>query len=955
MNLRSIRKLFARSPDTHRSVLFWHWPTALPPKTVEREIDDILANGVGGVLIDSPPSSHAADYLDDDWLTALTAATSRARKRHDSVWIFDDLASANSPAKTQRRVQYPEHAATYLQFETLHATNKTLNSLQDDLPYAVFVREGLEHRQIDQSEWQTLTDVNAELLCVHHRRSEIHLRYLHAESVRDYLDQTYAPIRQKTKRFFGNTLGVILANNAELHAGPDILPWDEDLPEIFEKAFGYSLIPELPSLITETASIHATCYHFWTLIADLFREGLGHTFQTWGEEHKIPVCGFFPMSQRGNAEKPQPFRTTGPRMPLYALQPFPTVRLSLDAPGFDDLFEIKQAVSVQHQGKTRGPIGVYQPTAHPMSLESWRDAAYTHIALGVTYRTIDGAFTRPHTDQSPLPYLLPGDTAWPWMKTGYDRMARLTWIHSLGTRQCRVLLLLPEASMQSQSLDSERNVLFDNHIELLTNHLFRNQIDFDFGDEHLMALHARASHDCITMNDAQYSIVVMPPMINLRSSTFALLQDFTMSGGRLLCIGTVPYQLDGESNADLGPFFETYARRIINGIDLFDHTVAIDTLKKWNAPAVAATYSSRHSARECLVKRSKLEDIEFVHFTRVTRNANLLRIEFDVDTEGHIEFWNHIDGTMTPVCPCTPDEPVVIEDEWQGTEARTYVILPEPLPEDVEPEAPLVVERTLEPRWTAIREHGIPHTLQTCRFAGHPWADLQVAQQNLRERLSGNPDGVIGHFQWILPDDAFESGLDHQLVLIAPENITAELNHSPLEQIDNPAISLPGYTGFTLPEEPGTLQIEGKFKHADLISAPIIIPKAKRDSDSGEIEAIPVTLAPWNNQGLEGFAHTVTYRAEIQGYERFDDAPIMLECEGLRSPAEVRINGNVVGHLLWEPYNIDIRPYWTAGPLAIELEVAGTWANVFHPQERLPHQGLDSPPRIVIHAHTSSD
>ena len=948
MNLRSIRKLFARSPDTHRSVLFWHWPTALPPKTVEREMDEILANGIGGVLIDSPPSSHAADYLNEEWLTALSAATSRARKRHDSVWIYDDLASKNSPAKTKQQKLHPEHASSYLKYDTLRATNATLQQFILDPPYAVFIHEDEGYRQIDEAEWGTLADSNATLLCFHHRRSEIHLRYLHADAVRNYLDETYGPIQQKTKRFFGNTLGVILANNAELPSGRDILPWDDDLPDLFERAYGYPLISELPFLITERTESPTLTFQFWNLIADLFREGFSHTLQSWGEENRIPICGYFQM--RGTWT--EPVYETGPRMPLYALQMYPAIWLS-DSKGHIDIVEQKQACSTQRQFDTRGVIGVYERPAHETTIEYLRGIAYEDLALGATYRTFDGVHNRARLDHTFVANFTPGDTAWPWMGTHHDRLARLTWLQGLGKSRCEVLLIHPESSIQATNPTDGKWQSLYSHLRSIAEGLLRNHIDFDFGSEYLLGLHAQASHDRIEIKDSSYSIVVMPPMINLRSQTYALLQDFTMSGGHLLSVGTVPYLLDGELKPEIAEFFEQYAVRLTNGIDLFEYSAISSIVKDWDAEN--ASIPDTETGPRFLVTRREWENLEFIHISKTSGTNFSPLINFTVQTEGHIEFWNHIDGTMTPICPCTPDEPVVIEDTWQALEARTYVAIPEPMPEGFEPEAPLTIERTLEPQWTATREHGIPRMLDTCRFAGHAWGDIEDARNNLRERVNANPEGIIGHLQWILDDDTFDADLDHELVLIAPDNATLTLNHELLESIPAPAINLPGFTGFTLPTQPGTLQIEGKFRHAELLSAPIIIPKAKRDSESGEIDAIPVQLTPWNQQDLEGFAHTVTYQTEIQGYERFDDAPIYLECESLNSPAEVRINSQVVGHLIWQPYRLDIRPWWTAGPLDIEIEVAGTWANVFHPQKRLLSQGLDAPPKIVVHAHTSAD
>ncbi|MCH7909274.1 MAG: hypothetical protein IIB38_06610 [Candidatus Hydrogenedentes bacterium] len=82
-----------------------------------------------------------------------------------------------------------------------------------------------------------------------------------------------------------------------------------------------------------------------------------------------------------------------------------------------------------------------------------------------------------------------------------------------------------------------------------------------------------------------------------------------------------------------------------------------------------------------------------------------------------------------------------------------------------------------------------------------------------------------------------------------------------------------------------------------------------------------------------------------------------LHLPGLMGTAEIRINGDSIDRILWPPHEVDITEYWTAGKLEIEIEIAGSLANLLSEtnpclcKETRPereHAGLLSPPFIVM-------
>jgi len=82
---------------------------------------------------------------------------------------------------------------------------------------------------------------------------------------------------------------------------------------------------------------------------------------------------------------------------------------------------------------------------------------------------------------------------------------------------------------------------FASVIRTLSNHHY----DWDFGDESLLARHAKCTPKGLKVGQMSYSAVVVPPCRTLRRTTVKLLKRFLDGGGKVLFAGTTPDRLDG--------------------------------------------------------------------------------------------------------------------------------------------------------------------------------------------------------------------------------------------------------------------------------------------------------------------------------------------------------------------------------------------------------------------------
>ena len=939
--------------------MHWHWPVAPTPSEVEQQIDVTLSHGIGGLLIDAPTPQIRGSKSSENWMASLVTVASRARKLRDSVWINDDLGTTNY-SMAQDRIR-TERAQQYTHITVCPLSAEAISDASTQRAVARFLRTS-DRRCTQLQDTEGLIPNEDTLLWTFQSTvDETLLRFLHAKTIRQHLDERYSPIQVKTKRFFGNTLGVILANNAQLKYGDGIFPWDKDFAEVFEQVFNYDLRPHLMDLIQDgpDSALHRS--HYWQLVADLFREGFAYTMKGWGDEHKVPCAGYFPDS----ASLCDQVQSTGPRMPLYAQQLYPTVVLTPGLTQSDQssaIVNLKQVVSTVHQIDTRGAIGLFTAPTTPLSLEEWHNLLIWHLAIGITYFAFDGTHHSADISESTkLPHMNPMDSGWPFMAEHFDGLARLAWMYRRGESVCHVLFLLPTTSIQSgyrvpigDASINEGCSHIDTHLKRLSEELLKHQIDFDFGDESLLALHAHANHNSICMGPQSYQAVLLPPTTAIRSSTFALLQDFATSGGHILTAGTVPHLLDGVVNLDLEKFFDEYAHRITSGIDLFDYSRVIDTLTKWDCRIVNAQMRDSATSAGLLARQRHWEECEILQLTYTDAWEEHLDIQFTPSISGHVEVWDYRTGAMIPVSNCSAEEPFQIQDTFQPHESRIYVFLPDALEDSPDTGSGIRVERRVDLQWTGTRLDHNTVALAHCRFDGHAWENLKCSREILQHRLDTMPEGVIGTLYWSIHVPAhLLSSPQWTVTLPIPKGATIRCDGQVLEAESTSAVRHPRFGTYRLPEsvpENAEIAIEGKWLSVRDIDSPIVGGDFSLKDGMYSNASRSTPLGTWANVGLPTYSGRVLYQAELQGYERFDPSPILLEMDGLRSPAEVRVNGRIVRHILQQPYRCDIRSVWSAGPLHIEIEVAGSWYNALHPDEPPIAQGLSEAPFIEIYA-----
>ena len=100
---------------------------------------------------------------------------------------------------------------------------------------------------------------------------------------------------------------------------------------------------------------------------------------------------------------------------------------------------------------------------------------------------------------------------------------------------------------QLKSVDAEITRLEEQYAGVF-HALSDERIDFDYGDEDIMARHGKVENGTLYVGQSAYKKVLVAGVDTMRSSTVALLKAFAEQGGEVIFAGEVPAYVDAVRN-----------------------------------------------------------------------------------------------------------------------------------------------------------------------------------------------------------------------------------------------------------------------------------------------------------------------------------------------------------------------------------------------------------------------
>jgi hypothetical protein len=561
---------FQQPANIYRGQPFWAWNGKLDPDELRRQIRLMRRMGLGGFFMHSRIGLNTP-YLQDEWFRCIEACADEAQKLGMIAWLYDEdrWPSGAAGGLVTRDERFRKRSLMLYEYTTPREFK------WDDDTLAAFIARvddatATGVRQIEQGKKPRKLAEGESILAfkmVIDSPSDwyngyTYLDVLNHRAVQQFIKVTHEAYRKRLGKYFGNTIPGIFTDepNHGQKLAPDNntghmfgLPWTGTLPKTFKQRYGYDLIPHLVELFYDVDGQPMTParHDYHDCVTFLFVDAFARQIGEWCEQNNMIHIGHVLLEDSIALQT----GVVGSCMRFYEY---------MQAPGMDLLTEhwrayttAKQVSSAAHQfGQKWRLTETYGCTGWDFSWVGHKALSDWQTALGINLRcqhlawyTMEGEAKRDYPAgifyQSPW---------WNQYSKVEDYYARVNAVMTRGTEVRDLLVIHPVESMWTMVrkgwVTDPQALSYDHSLVEVESALLNAHIDFDYGDEEIMARQVgvvrRKGQAVLKIGQAEYKAVVVPPLKTMRASTLAMLMAFRAVGGQVVFAGEPCAYVDAE-------------------------------------------------------------------------------------------------------------------------------------------------------------------------------------------------------------------------------------------------------------------------------------------------------------------------------------------------------------------------------------------------------------------------
>ena len=562
--------LFMNPTSEYRATPFWAWNCKLDKEELKRQIEVFKEMGLGGFHM-HVRTGMATPYLSDEYMDIVKACVEKAKDEKMLAWLYDEdrwpSGAAGGLVTKDEKYRARYLLFTNKSYEEFGGTAKSNDSRSDGgrngegalLAVYDVVLNGdgslQSYRRIHKDDavqgdkWYAYAETSSSSSWYN---NQAYLDTLSKKAVERFVEVTHERYKEYLKDDFGEAVPAIFTDEPQFsrkdtlnnsHDKDDItLPWTDDIPETYKKAYGDDILDHIPELFWDlpegAVSVHR--YHYHDHIAERFAAAFADTCGAWCRENGIALTGH--MMEEPTLESQT--AALGEAMRSYR---------GFDLPGIDmlcDSFEFttaKQAQSASHQFGREGVLSeLYGVTGWDFDFRGHKLQGDWQAALGVTVRV-------PHLSwvsmagEAKRDYPASIHYQSPWYKEySYveDHFARVYTAMTRGKPVVRVGVIHPVESYWLHWGPKDKSGLMrealDEKFQNVTKWLLCGSIDFDFISESLLPGLCEKGGYPLKVGAMEYDAIVVPDCETLRSTTLDRLEAFRENGGKLIFMGNAP-------------------------------------------------------------------------------------------------------------------------------------------------------------------------------------------------------------------------------------------------------------------------------------------------------------------------------------------------------------------------------------------------------------------------------
>jgi hypothetical protein len=961
-----LRAHWAKPPREYSNAPFWVWNDLLTDTMLRTTLRDLTSQGIQQAIV-HPRPGLMTPYLSEEWFRLWKLSLVEAERLGMNLWIYDENSYPSGFAGGWVPELMPESRGRALVFRQ----QKTPPAAAPDL-VAAFRLDGEKYEDVTAAV-RAGKGVGAGTYLVaclqrsapspwYGNRSYVDL--LSADVTKKFLDVTLEPYRRKLGDQFGQRIPGSFTDEPRLE-GRGGVPWTTDLPQQFQRRWGYDLLPHLVCLSRTVGDWQRVRHNFLQLVHELFverwakpyyqycaRNGLEFTGHYW--EHEWPRCEIVPDN-----------------MAMYAWMQRPAIDCLMNQyredvhAQFGNVRAVRELSSVANQlGLKRTLCEAYGAGGWDLRLEDMKRIGDWLVVLGVntlnehlSYVSMRGE--RKHDHPQSFSYHAPW---WPDYHVLVRYFTRLSLALSEGQQVNHVLVLEPTTTAWLYQFPAEPSykerltALGDRFQELLVA-LERAQVEYDLGCEDLLASHGTVEGRQLRVGQRSYTTVVLPPRVeNLNAPTVKLLAAYLKAGGRVISAGPAPTLLDGRPSPRMAEAARQPGWTQVDAADVPRQLVA-------RADDALLIRSDAGDRGLLFHQRRQLDDGELVFLVNTSIDAPAKGTL--VSTRRSAERWDAETGAITPYPTVElPGQPGRMALRFELPPCGSLLLFLASRAADLTPIVPACKSTTLTATGPMETRRLEPNVLTL------DYVDLRVGTQSLRKvyyyqaaelvwkahGLNRNPWDHAVQFRDELIAKKFPAGSGFEvsyrftikecvpaqlaIVIERPDLYTITCNGRPVAsqsdawwldrsfgRLEIASLAQVGVNEVVLRAQPFTMfhEIQPAYVLGDFT-----LRRGKSGFHIAPGTAPQLDAKGWSRQGHPFYAAGVSYAQEFDVPAPAGRYEVALG-RWYGSVARVVVNGQTVGRIFHRPWRCDVTPAIRPGKNRVEVVVVGTLKNTLGP------------------------
>jgi len=532
---------FRNPPVDYRPVPFLSINDDIGEERLLNLAEEFLDKGWGGLFFHAR-TGLITPYMGNRWFNLVRSCVKRYSELGGRFWIYDEQGWPSGQGGGQVTWRGPE------------LRNKILKCIPAErgLPPAGTIRSQVVSSGERKRKWNFVVRVMPAGWLPD---------LLEPTAVRAFIESTHDLYEFHVGDEFGSTVPGVFTDEPQYTTHFTLerekaLPWTDRLPGEFESEHGYSVLDNLPSLFFDTGNYRKVRYDFFSTVTRLFVDAYSSQIYNWCEERELKYTGHYEWEDSFLGQ----IHCIGSAMQHYEY---------MQQPGIDHLgrglhnpWVEKQVASVASQlGKERVLSETYGVSGQSLSFHDRRWIGTWQFAHGINFLNhhLSLYSLRGERKRDYPPTLSPHQPWWRHNRVMADYFSRLSYILSRGRRMVDVLVVSSLGSAWCEYRPSDQGAverIFRGFSEL-TENLLARQIDFEYGEEFIMARHGRISGRKLLVGRSGYRVMILPPMGSVKASTFEFMRDLVDAGGHVILVGERPTMVEGERSPELARFAES--------------------------------------------------------------------------------------------------------------------------------------------------------------------------------------------------------------------------------------------------------------------------------------------------------------------------------------------------------------------------------------------------------------